>query len=132
MRAKQVVLKKVEAEEMAREQNIRLIGLTGTHGGVIGALAAVGLHTGGNDGRFLWLPGLRELKGVYSVADLRTYAAIDHVCDENSTELSATARVDVGDWVRPILRAGKITLIVEEAEHDWHVISKDRIKKISD
>ncbi len=62
-RAKQVVLTQAEAAETARNQDLRLIGLTGTHGGIIGALAGVGLHVGGNDGRYLWLPGLRELQG---------------------------------------------------------------------
>ena len=123
--------KQQQAEHTARENGLRLVGLTGTGGGIIGALAAVGLHTGGNDGRFLWLPGLRELKGTYSVADLRTYASIDHVCVVNGNELAATERVDVGEWVRPVLRNGKSTLYVEEQNHGWHILSKDHIKNLS-
>ncbi|RPH62475.1 MAG: hypothetical protein EHM81_02185 [Chloroflexi bacterium] len=131
-RAKQVVLTQAEAAETARNQDLRLIGLTGTHGGIIGALAGVGLHVGGNDGRYLWLPGLRELQGKYTVADLCARVPIERVCDADGQDLSPTALVDVGEWLRPIRRAGQATLIVEESENDWHIISKDRIKKLSD
>ena len=55
-RAKLTVLTMLEAEQTALDNGIQLEGLTGTRGGIIGALAAVGLHRQGSDGRFLWLP----------------------------------------------------------------------------
>ncbi len=130
-RAKLEVLTMLEARETASKSGIRCEGLTGTGGGIIGALAAVGLRYAGNDGRFLWLPGLRELEGKYSVSDL-VAAHIDYVCTLDGVQLHPETLVDVGEWIRPILKNGKATLYVEEKNHEWVVISKDRIKSLSD
>jgi hypothetical protein len=130
-RAKLAVLTMLEAEQAASCAEIQLIGLTGTHGGIIGALAAVGLTRAGNDGRFLWLPGLRELKGKYPVLDICAKGHIDRVCTLSNVDLHNKTIVDVGEWVRPILRDGKSTLYVEENNHEWHIIPKEYIKKLS-
>jgi hypothetical protein len=39
--------------------------------------------------------------------------------------------VNVGEWVRPILRDGKSTLYVEKKNNEWHTIPKEYIKKLS-
>jgi hypothetical protein len=131
-RAKQVVLTKLEAEQTAVQDCIRLEGLTGTGGGIIGALAAIGLHHAGNDGRFLWLPGLRDLAGQYPVFEICARGHIDSVQTLAGEHLSPQTLVDVGEWVRPILRSGQAALFVEEKNHAWHILSKDHIKSISD
>ena len=120
-----------EAQETASRSNIRSEGLTGTGGGVIGALAGVGLHRAGNDGRFLWLPGLRDLKGKYPIEEIIAKGHIECICTLDGKELSAENIVDVGEWIRPILRNGKSTLYVEEQNHEWHILSKDQIKSLS-
>ncbi len=130
-RTKLEVLTMPEAREIASKSGIRCEGLTGTGGGIIGALAAVGLRHAGNDGRFLWLPGLRELEGKYPVSALAV-AHMDCVCTLDGTQLRPETLVDVGEWGRPILKDGKATLFVEEKNHEWYVISKDRIKSLSD
>jgi len=130
-RAKLEVLTMLEAQETASRSNIRSKGLTGTGGGVIGALAGIGLHRVGNDGRFLWLPGLRDLKGKYPVEEIMAKGHIECVCTIDDEKLSAEHIVDVGEWIRPILRNGKSTLFVEEQNHEWHILSKDRIKSLS-
>ena len=130
-RAKLEVLTMIEAQETASRFEIRTEGLTGTGGGIIGALAGIGLHRGGNDGRFLWLPGLRDLKGKYSIEEIIAKGHIERVCTLDDDELSTDHIVDVGEWVRPVLRNGKSTLYVEEQNHEWHLISKDRIKSLS-
>jgi hypothetical protein len=131
IRAKQVVLTQLEAGQTAHDNDIRLLGLTGTHGGIIGALAGVGLHRDGNDGRYLWLPGMRELTGIHTVAEICAQAHIDAVRPGNGPELSPETLVDVGEWVRPILRGGQAILFVEEQNNEWHILSKDRIKSLS-
>ncbi|MCL4528504.1 MAG: ABC transporter substrate-binding protein [Chloroflexi bacterium] len=131
VRAKQVVLTQLEAEQTALDNGIRLEGLTGTGGGIIGALAAVGLRHIGEDGRFLWLPGLRELQGKLSVAQICSQGHVDRICTVEEFDLSSEILVDVGEWVRPVLRGGQATLYVEELNHEWHIISKDRIKSLS-
>lgn len=130
-RAKLEVLTMHEAGQTASRSQMRCEGLTGTHGGIIGAVSAIGLHRAGNDGRFLWLPGLRDLKGKYQVGEICSMGHVDRVCTLNDFELQAVSVVDVGEWIRPILRDGKATLYVEENNHEWHIISKEHIKKLS-
>lgn len=130
-RAKIVVLTMLEAEQTASDNGIQLIGLMGTGGGIIGALSAIGLHRAGNDGRFLWLPGLRELKGKYQVGEIYAHGHVDRVCTLSNSSLHPKTVVDVGEWIRPILRDGKATLYVEEQNHEWHIISKEHIKSLS-
>jgi len=131
LHAKQVILTQLEAEQTARDNGIRLQGLTGTHGGIIGALAGIGLRLTGNDGRYLWLPGLRDLSGVHTVAEICALGNIDSIRPDNGPELSPQTLVDVGGWVRPILRNGQAILYVEEQNNEWHILSKDRIKNLS-
>lgn len=130
-RAKLEVLTMSAAEQTASRSKIRCEGLTGTHGGIIGALSAIGLHRAGNDGRYLWLPGLRELKGKYLVNEICVKGHVDRICTVENMDLESKAIVDVGEWIRPILRDGKATLYVEEKNHEWYIISKDRIKSLS-
>ena len=135
-RAKQQVLAMPEALRLAEVAGIHLVGLTGTHGGVIGSLAAVGLHRAGGDGRFLWMRGLRELAGVYTVEQLRGLVGIGSVETVDKHErVGLGDLVNVGDWVRPILRDSQAVLLVERAadEHsDWRVLARERIKRLSD
>jgi hypothetical protein len=130
-RAKLEVLTMPAAEQTASRSQIRCEGLTGTHGGIIGAVSAIGLHRAGNDGRYLWLPGLRDLAGKYQVSEVCRLGHIDRVCALNNSELHPKSVIDVGEWIRPILRDGKATLYVEENNHEWRIISKEYIKKLS-
>ena len=135
VRAKQEVLTRHDAEEVAAAAGMLLEGLTGTGGGVIGAVAAVGLRAAGSDGRYLWLPGLREIGGVHTVADLRALAAIAEVRDLRGIQVGDAERVDTGDWPRPILLEGRAVLLVEEAEDDdcgWRSAPRDLVKRRSD
>jgi hypothetical protein len=131
-RAKIEVLTIREAKHIASNSGLRLAGLTGTGGGIIGALAGVGLRRAGEDGRFLWLPGLRELQGSYPVAKICSSGHIDRVCTLDGADLTADDLVDVGEWVRPVLRGGRATLYVEEQNYEWHSLPKERIKLLSD
>lgn len=131
-RAKLEVLTMNEAEQIADDLQVHLAGLTGTGGGMIGALAGVGLRQTGEDGRFLWLPGLRELSGVYSVAQICAAGHIDRICTVDGMDLAPDTQVDIGEWMRPVLRGGQATLFVEQHNQKWYSLSKDRIKSISD
>jgi len=68
--AKTEVLSIDETVALSRAHGIHVVPVTGDGGGVIGAWAAMGLRAGSNDGRFLRLPGLRELPGVHTAAGL--------------------------------------------------------------
>src|SRR5512140_2627299 len=120
-RAKKEVLTLEDAQAMAAKARVRSTGLKGSGAGLIGALAAVGLHRGGNDGRFLWLPGLPELLGRYSVGEIFEQTAIDRVCTLDGITLPIHELVEVGEWTRPVLRNGQATLYVEARKHGWAV-----------
>ncbi len=133
-RAKYEILAMADACSFAEQGLLVLEGLTGDHSGIIGALAAVGLRAAGNDGRFLWLPGLRELSGIYVADQLRRVVSIELIQTIRGTGVLPTDRIEVGEWVRPLLRHGHSLLLVEEAQHDqyeWRVIGKDIVKQLS-
>ena len=135
LRAKQEVLDQAEAYECAGRSGVLLSGLTGDGGGVIGALAAVGLYLTGDDGRFLWLPGLRELLGTATAIDLRELARIEVVQSVDGASLPPETLVELGDWVRPVLRGGRSVLFVEPGGGDgdrWRVAARDFIKQRSE
>lgn len=132
-RAKHEVVAHARAYLLADQAGLLLEGLTGDGGGVIGALAAVGLHVSGNDGRFLWMEGLRELTGVYTVGQLYQAARIDSIRSMDGVELPMAARIDVSPWPRPVLIEGRVVLLVEEVrnneQYDWRILPKDIIRR---
>jgi len=135
-RAKRDILTMADALTLAQDELLVLEGLTGDHGGVIGALAAVGLRAAGNDGRFLWLTGLRELSGIYVADQLRRVTPIELIQTIEGADVPPADRIEMGEWVRPLLKHGCPLLLVEEAqghdEYEWRVIAKDVVKKLSD
>ena len=134
-RAKREVVEVAEANGLAASIGAHLEGLTGTGLGVIGALAAVGLRAGANDGRFLWLPRLREISGVYTVAALRDALGVDAVETEDGRRPGNDARVAIGDWPRPLLRGGRRVFLIQEAvgeDYQWVGADKQRLKQLSD
>jgi len=132
--AKHTVLDQEQAGVLAGRQGILLEGLTGDHNGIIGALAAVGLHSGGNDGRLLWLPGLREAAGTrQSLETLKDTMGVDALADIDGREVGEPGDiVELGPWPRAVRRGGRATLLVEENHGRqiarWHVAPKSVIK----
>ena len=93
-----------------------------------------GLGRGIATGRRGWafpIPGLRELKGAYPVAQICSSGHIDRVCTLDGTDLTPETLIDVGERVRPVLRGGQATLFVEEQNQEWDLHSKERIKSLS-
>ncbi len=64
------VLTMEDARALARRSGLNLRPLGGTGQGIIGALASVGLRIGGSRGRFVDLPGLRDLGERVTAMDL--------------------------------------------------------------
>ncbi len=105
---------------LAERAGVRLRGLGGTCQGIIGALASVGQCAGGNDGRFLDLPGLRLLHGCvgrqrYEELGIR----IEHCTPDVSP--GDNDKYETLDWVRPRLIGGEAVLLVEwsDARDAW-------------
>jgi hypothetical protein len=112
-RAKREVLHTGQARRLAGEVGVHLSGHGGTHDGMIGALAAVGLHLSGNDGLFLTLPGIHELPENATIDDLCTLTPIDCARDSTHRRPTAGETIELGDWVRPVLLDGRAVLLLE-------------------
>lgn len=120
-----------EAQSLADRASIALRGLGGTCQGVIGALGSVGLRASGNDGRFIDLPGLRELEGCVDVAVFdRIDVAVDYQGGRHAA--AAGSRCETLDWVRPRLVGGKAVLPLEWCEQRNAWIPLDRKQGHSD
>ena len=109
-----------EARRVAESGGVSMVGLGGTDDGVIGALSAAALRADGNDGRFVGLPGIREVTGEVSVDELMTRTGISAVLDVDHEEpLEGGVRLDVGQWVRPRLVGGRPVLVARREEGRW-------------
>jgi hypothetical protein len=136
-RAKLEVLDRGLAQDTALALGVHLSGHGGDSGGVIGALAALGLHLSGVDGMFIWMPGIRELRGEATYRQLRSLAPIDAACDPDGVEPAPGDLIELGEWVRPILRNGQAVLLVDArssgaapdaASARWALASRDVVK----
>lgn len=97
-----------------------LVGLGGTEDGVIGALGALALRLDGDDGRFVDLPGIREVSGRMTVAEVLERTGIaDVIDDKERRSLQPTNRLELGDWVRPRLLGGRPVLVARRGEEAW-------------
>ena len=137
--AKSIVLKMDDAIEKAHKNEIYLEGLTGTKDGIIGALAAVGLRAGGNDGRFIWLNSKKNLRdieqGIHTVEDLIGQAGIDAVQAIEKDVVNAKEKVYLNNWARPVLRDNSSVLLIEKTinnnNYDWKCAAKEFVKSVS-
>jgi len=139
--AKVRVLQQTEAHAVAARHGIHLEGLTGTHQGVIGALSATGLHATRDDGRFLWMRGVRELEpGPYSLGQLRTLTDIDAFMTVAGAEVANDIdNILITEWARPVFTGGRAVLFLEEERDEesgertgpgrWRVAAKEFIKR---
>ena len=58
------------------------------------------LRLDGNDGRFVDLPGIRDVAGTMSVAEILEQTGIFDVVDTTTKgSIAPTSTLDLGDWV---------------------------------
>ncbi len=119
--AKTIVVTQERAREVAENSGIRFEGLGGTNGGVIGAIAGVGLASLKNDGRFLLKGRNRELSGVRSIPELIS-AGIDDVLTLHGNRV-VEGKVQIPKNATPSFVQGKAVLFVEPRE-DYFVALK--------
>jgi len=133
-KAKTEVLTMDISRELARKHQIFLEGYTGTKQGIIGSLAAVGLHAAGNDGRFLLCKGMREIFGIYSAEEILKITGINEIKTTDNIILSNFEKILLTEWWRPVLQNYQAVLYVEPAntnEYEYTVVTKEYIKHIS-
>lgn len=133
--AKQEVVTLSAARQAARRGGVQAQRVGGSGVGLIGALAAVGLHSGGSDGRFVWLPHIRSLSGVHPVADLKSTLGVE-IQTPGGEPVPRSAELELSDWIRPILRGGRAILLAEPEDpnepNQWRLVDKSRVKALSD
>ena len=106
-----------EARRLAAAQGVHLEGCGGTDDGVIGALAAVGLVAGGNDGRVVQIGSWPDdLSGREDIPSLRA-RDVEVRCLQSGRTVTA-GTVDVGKHLRPNYRGSQIVLHARPARCD--------------
>ncbi len=134
-RAQREVLSKEAAYALADACRLSMAELTGEGIGVIGALAAVGLHHAGSDGRCLWVRGLREAAGrTASAAELAELGGLSVRNAAGKGQPDAGQRIELGEWPRAVFLEHRPVLLVEEAKHEdgnpaWRVVPRELIKR---
>jgi tRNA(Ile2) C34 agmatinyltransferase TiaS len=122
-RAKVALVTQVEARSVASEAGLILRGLGGDGGGVIGALAAVGLSSSENDGRFIDCNQMREMSGLQEVRVLLEAGVVRVQTDDGKPV--AEGLVDTGNGLRPSLVGGRPVLWVEWQDGHWRAVRRD-------
>ena len=118
-RAQREVINIEEAREMAKGLGVFVWWYGETGQGCIGALAGVGLRSTGNDGRFIDLAGIRDLKGVMSAGDILRQTAIHKILSVSGEVLGNSEVIDTQDWIRPALLDNNAVLRVKKNGNLW-------------
>jgi hypothetical protein len=133
--AKRELVDQASARACAVQHGVRLSGHGGTEDGVIGALAAVGLHLHGSDGFFLWMPGVRDLPpGWRSYQHLIHTLPIDDARTLTGDRPTPDTTIEIGPWIRPLLLDGHAVLLLErikpaDAPPRWRTAPRDVVKR---
>ncbi len=115
-RCQKEVVTQHEARRLAATHGIHVEGCGGTEDGVIGALAAVGLIAGGNDGRVVQIGSWPDdLDGPQDIPSLQARDVEVRCLDSGATITAGT--VDVGKHLRPSYRGKRIVLHAKPASH---------------
>ena len=112
--AKSMIVTQQRALNVARNCGIRVEGLGGTNGGVIGAVAGIGLASLGYDGRFLLKGKNRELGGIRSISQIIS-AGIDQVVTPQG-DIIKEGNVRIPKNATPSFIHGKAVLFVEKSD----------------
>ena len=133
--AKLSVLDKSAAYGLARTLNVHLSEHGGTGGGVIGALAAIGLRLSGNDGRFRGWHHCGRAGERLSVAELCSHGFADAVATEDGRALAPEQQVVLSeDELKTVLLAGTRVVPVTAATGDgsgprWQTMTRKEVKR---
>ena len=121
-RAQQVMVDQYAARQLAAEHGILLQGLGGNQGGVIGALASVGLAASGDDGRYIMVGKLRELSGEMSIESILAagVSAVQTLDGEPVEDILLQA-----DKLRPARRNGMPIQYVAFQDGAWTPLKLD-------
>lgn len=133
--AKNYVISKEEAYDLAEVLGLHLSEHGGTGLGVIGALAGAGLRLSGNDGRFKGKLKISAENGIVSAGQICSSGKVDMVKSlEDGIILADDELIVLGDTVKAILLDGKAVLPVYAVNREdatkpkWQSYSKNQLK----
>ena len=129
-RATREVLEMSEAVALAQQAGLDLRELGGSGQGIIGALASIGLHAEGNNGRFIDLPGLRDLPERVARQDISQLGI--HLAHQGPRQPGPGDAYETLGWIRPTLSGGRPVLPVKWNEvHDaWTPVDTKRSRPL--
>jgi hypothetical protein len=134
-KAKKEILNKQIAYNTAKELGIHLSEHGGTGGGVIGALAGVGLRLTGNDGRIKGKMKFPIPGNMLTVKQILENSDIDKVQSIDGIVLGHSEDVILGEKVKAVfLDHSKVLLVYSNTEEltgvtSWHTCTKEQLKK---
>ena len=132
-RAKNEVLRKQDAYDLAAGLDIHLSEHGGTGQGVVGALAGIGLRMSGNDGRIKGWLRIPTNDGLAKVSDILTQFDLGGVRTISGELLAHDDLITVGEKPKAVFLGGKPYLLVSPlAEADtvrWQTSSKRELKQ---
>jgi hypothetical protein len=112
--AKREVLKLDEFDERIRRMDLAVWSSGETGQGRIGACSGAALRSTRDDGRFIGLRGIRDLKGRMSVREICVRSDVDQVRLDGGRALGRDVAIETRDWVRPSLIDGRAVFVVRE------------------
>jgi tRNA(Ile2) C34 agmatinyltransferase TiaS len=121
-RAKVELVDQAEARQLAARYGILLEGLGGNEGGVIGALAGVGLAASGDDGRYVLVGRMRELSGLHPPEALLA-AGVEHLQTVDGSPV--TQGMILTSKLRPARRGGRPVAVVQWDNDHWQPLKLD-------
>jgi hypothetical protein len=126
------VLNKESAFKLAADAGVHLSEHGGTGGGVIGALAGVGLRLGGNNGRFKGWLDVKEADRVITADKLTCNYDIDEIRAVCGQTVNPGDTVILDERIKTVLLDGHCVLPVKRngsGNSEWINLSRDEIRK---
>ncbi|MDD1724789.1 MAG: ABC transporter substrate-binding protein, partial [Methanospirillum sp.] len=112
-----------QARKPAENLEITLLGLGGTNGGIISALAGAALAASGMDGRYLEIGGIRRGSGSMEVSDILK-TGIEEVFTRDGRKVTEGV-VQFRKFPQPVRIFGRPVLLVDEAEDHFQAVKRD-------
>ncbi len=134
-KAKQNLVTKQAASDLARQLGVHLSEHGGTGGGIIGALAATGLRLHGSDGRFRGWHHLGKAGDITTPAKLRAHPFIDAVVTDTGERLADdTPIIFAEETIKTVLQQGVQVVPVARIQGQgtaptWTTLKKKAMKQ---
>ena len=133
-KAKNTILNKKIAYDLAASLNVHLSEHGGTGEGIIGALAGTGLRLSGNDGRFKGHFIVANINDTISAKELLKRTGADTIRTEKGNTLNDMDMVRIGRKVKAVYLDYKAVILVFPVKENgngrlWETCTKEQLKR---